>query len=213
MLGTAGLARRVARNRLRRLAAVPGEALFDRRRGVATRGVSAVPGDTEAHVHLTHYEGARARALAREVRRLGVVPGDCTFVDLGCGKGKALLVAAELGFARVVGVELDPALAAVARENVRRHAPRRRAAATPEVLERDAREVEWPAGPFVLFLYNPFGEPILRDVLERLGAALLERPRKVHVVYMNPRHTAAADAQPFLRRRPSGARCAVWETF
>ena len=41
-----------------------------------------------------------------------------TFLDIGAGKGRALLVAAESPFNEVVGVELNPSLAAIARNNI-----------------------------------------------------------------------------------------------
>src|SRR5687768_7586014 len=39
------------------------------------------------------------------------------FVDVGCGKGRPLLVASEFAFQRIVGVELAPHLAKIARAN------------------------------------------------------------------------------------------------
>jgi tRNA1(Val) A37 N6-methylase TrmN6 len=41
-----------------------------------------------------------------------------TFVDGGAGKGRALLLAAELPFRKVIGVELNEALARIAQRNV-----------------------------------------------------------------------------------------------
>jgi predicted RNA methylase len=46
-------------------------------------------------------------------------PAAFTFIDLGCGTGRTLLLAADHGYGRVIGVELDPALAADAEHHVR----------------------------------------------------------------------------------------------
>ena len=45
-------------------------------------------------------------------------PGESVFVDLGCGKGRVLLMAVECGFKRVVGVEFAHELCEIAKRNV-----------------------------------------------------------------------------------------------
>ena len=42
------------------------------------------------------------------------------FVDAGAGMGRALLLATRRPFKQIVGIEVSPALAAIARENVER---------------------------------------------------------------------------------------------
>ncbi|MGC2696879.1 MAG: class I SAM-dependent methyltransferase [Candidatus Angelobacter sp.] len=48
---------------------------------------------------------------------------DFTFIDLGSGKGRCLLMAAERGFKRIVGLELLPKLHQAAEENIRNSPP------------------------------------------------------------------------------------------
>jgi len=66
-----------------------------------------------------------------------------TFIDIGSGKGRALLMAAEYPFRRIVGVELLPELHAIARENIAKCADRR-----VELLCTDARDYEFPREAF-----------------------------------------------------------------
>jgi hypothetical protein len=52
-------------------------------------------------------EPAAVRVLLSCLRN----PTAYTFLDLGCGKGRVLALAAEAGFQRIIGVEINPALA------------------------------------------------------------------------------------------------------
>ncbi len=101
---------------------------------------------------------------------------EATVVDLGCGKGRTLIVAAEMGFRAIEGVEYEAALVATARENLRR------VGARAIVLESDARRYHPPAGPCVVYLYNPFGLGIMR----RVATNLRRHQWPVTVIYVNP---------------------------
>ena len=88
-----------------------------------------------------------------------------TFIDLGAGMGRAMLLAAEYPFRAVVGVELHPTLARIARGNLAKWRAAGRARAPVRFHCRDAAEFPLPPGPCVAFLFNPFGAPVLRRVL------------------------------------------------
>src|SRR5215471_20505828 len=66
----------------------------------------------------TAYEGSRVLPLRRLIPALKqMVPGDGALVDLGCGKGKVMLVAALSGLQKVRGVEFARELCDVTRKN------------------------------------------------------------------------------------------------
>jgi SAM-dependent methyltransferase len=131
--------------------------------------------------------------LFREMMR--AVPADLrefTFVDLGSGKGRTLLMAAEFGFRRIIGVELLPELHAAAAENIARHP----IASRMQVICADAAEFQFPQEPTVLYLFNPFLESVLAAVLASIEQSLHDIPRPFYVVYHNPllEHVVAASA-------------------
>lgn len=175
------------------------ELLFDLRHGVDTRGVGDVPEPGS-----NRYEVTPPRMLRRALRSLDIRFEEFAFVDLGCGKGAALLVAAELPFRRVVGVEVRDDLAEAARRTVRR------ARRPVEIVHADAAAYALPPGPFVLYLYNPFGEAAMRRVLENLAQSLREAPRPVRIVYWQPDLAGLLDAEPHLRRIGGSRRLAVY---
>jgi SAM-dependent methyltransferase len=113
------------------------------------------------------------------------IDDDAAFIDLGCGKGRALYVASWYPFRRLIGVEIDPELARVARQNVATaRAPRRFREAT--VLEADARTVALPAGLRVAYLFNPFRGDVFQLVARRLRAHADAHRRPIRVIYANP---------------------------
>jgi SAM-dependent methyltransferase len=123
---------------------------------------------------------------------LPLEPAGSTFVDLGSGQGRALLLAAKMGFSRIVGVELDARLVAGAERNIAhwsRH-PRNavRRGAELQVVHADAATYRLPDGPLCVFLFNPFGSETLRHVLRNLGSQPSARTAHVFVAYFNPLH-------------------------
>ena len=119
------------------------------------------------------------------LRRSEVSPED-VFIDFGCGKGRMVLEAALLyRFARVVGVELSPDLAAVARGNVERN---RRRLRTPqvEIVVSDVLTYPIPDDVTIAFFFNPFTGPIFGHVVSGLLASVDRSPRRLRIVYSAP---------------------------
>jgi Methyltransferase domain len=109
-----------------------------------------------------------------------------TFIDLGSGKGRALLLASRFPFRRIVGVEIAPELSETAAANIERFCAPWQVCREIEAYTGDAAEFGYPAGPFVLFLYQPFLPPVLKRCLKNLARSLAEGPREAYVVYVNP---------------------------
>ena len=110
---------------------------------------------------------------------------ETTFVDIGAGMGRAVLLASELGFERVVGVELHPALARIARRNLWLWRRGGRAISPARIVHGDALEMEWPAGATLFFLFNPFGAVVMRRLLRALAKGFAGRPGELDILYVN----------------------------
>lgn len=111
---------------------------------------------------------------------------DFTFIDLGSGKGRVLLMAAPYGFKRIVGVEFMPEWHRIAEENIGKFSATYAIASPIESFCMDARDFDFPAVPLVVYLFNPFPAPVLAAVLDRLHVSLLANPRQVFVAYRYP---------------------------
>ena len=108
---------------------------------------------------------------------------DYTFIDLGSGKGRALLMAAPYAFKRIMGVEFMPEWHWVAQENIRKLAAANPSAPAMKSLCMDARDFEFPPEPLVVYLFNPFPEPVFVAVMERLRQSALTTPRPLFLAY------------------------------
>lgn len=106
-----------------------------------------------------------------------------TFVDLGSGKGRALLMAAPYGFQRIIGVEFMPEWHRAAQENIAKFAAANPSAPAMESVCMDARDFDFPAGPLVVYLFNPFPEPVFAAVMERLRRSGMTTSRPLFLAY------------------------------
>jgi SAM-dependent methyltransferase len=145
------------------------------------------------------YAGSQPSIIHAALTTLPALDG-YTFIDLGCGKGRPLLVSSEFPFRELIGVELSPKLADMAHKNaavLKSHFPER---PPITIVTGDASAFPFPAGNIVLFLYNPFGEEVIAKVVAGIEAALAAENRALFVVYYNPVYGHCFDATPALAR-------------
>ena len=168
------------------------EYFLDRRIGVSTfrrdfRIMQSTGGDSKPcqpapySVMAAMADHMRASGCARKV-----------FVDVGCGAGRPLAYFSSLGFERMVGIEINPAAAELARENLRRIKKSWDKSGGIEVLTTDilASGVDFTGA--ILYLANPFGRTTMRAFAERLKAQLLAHPeQEILVYYVLPLHVQA----------------------
>lgn len=109
-----------------------------------------------------------------------------TFIDLGSGKGRALLLASDYAFRRIIGVEILPELHAIAQENFALYSSPAQMCRHLQSWCGDARDFVFPDEPLLIYLFNPFFEPVLAQVLDNLERSLLTCPRPLILLYANP---------------------------
>jgi hypothetical protein len=108
-----------------------------------------------------------------------------SFVDVGSGKGRALLLASDYPFREIVGIELSHELERIARANIAQYTEAR--PGPPVIsLQGDAADFSWPSGPLVIYMWNAFTEPVMERVFHNLEASLAQEPREVYLIYMHP---------------------------
>jgi hypothetical protein len=129
-----------------------------------------------------------------------------TFVDLGSGKGRVLLLAASRNFGRLIGVEFAAELHQTAVPILGSYQDQT-GRELVSVLG-DAGSFQFPLDPLVVHLNNPFREPVMERVIANLFASYRRRPRAVIVVYQQARveddptrNVELLSAAPFLTHR------------
>jgi SAM-dependent methyltransferase len=145
------------------------------------------------------YQASEPELFGEILRSLPCSVEGFTFIDLGSGKGRTLLMASDYPFRRIIGVELLAELNAIAVQNIARYRSDRQKCFAIESLAGDARGFEFPAEPTVLYLFNPFPEHVLRQVLANLHTSLVSAPRAVYILYHNVVHETAFADQAWLR--------------
>ena len=166
---------------------------FDVENGVRTSGI--IPGRflKTGHRHDRHstaYFGVAPSVFGALMRRWRksrpcAALEEFTFVDVGAGMGRAMLLASEMPFKRVEGIELNPALAGIARRNAAKWKASGKAKSPMRMMCGDAVEFRFPKGPCVVFLFNPFGASVMRRLLVRVGEAFRDLPGQVDLLYVN----------------------------
>ena len=109
------------------------------------------------------------------------------FLDIGCGKGRAMCVAAHHGFKQVTGIDFSKELCNNAKENLE-ITKKKFPSLSYRVINNDAFYYEIPADIDCIFLFNPFDEIIMHGVIENIDASLEEFPRDLYIIYLNPLH-------------------------
>ena len=177
---------------------------FDLEHGVRTSGLIAGRHLRTGHPHDRHstaYYGVAPSVfqsmIVRWRRSRPLAPIDAfTFVDLGAGMGRAVLLASEFPFRAVLGVELNPTLARIARRNLAAWRAAGRALAPTRILCHDALACQFPPGPCVAFLFNPFGAPVLRRLAASWSRAFAARPGQLDILYVNDEQRGQLDGRP-----------------
>lgn len=185
---------------------------FDREFGVRTSGLIAGRHLQTGHRHDRHataYFGVAPSVFHALVKRWektdpAAALEQTTFVDLGAGMGRAVLLASELGFKAVVGVELHPALARIARKNMSLWRAAGRERGPIRIVEGDAVEFALPEGPVLVFLFNPFGAAVLRRLLKGWRRVLAGRAGALDLLYVNNEQEGVLESEAGWRRLYQG---------
>lgn len=162
---------------------------FDRRFGVDTLQAS-VPRDLR--IRSANQKSGCAyvptpEALFRKMlQHVEVDFRDYIFVDIGAGKGLSILIASELPFKKIVGIEYSEVLAAIAEKNISKYTNQMQQCREIACLCCDATEFNFPDEPSILYLFNPFQGEVMDKLIDNIEQSLDRRPRDLWIVYSTP---------------------------
>lgn len=106
-------------------------------------------------------------------------------IDIGCGKGRVLCVAAHNQFTRLTGVDFSASFCEKATQNLeltRTSIPQ----VDYNVINKSIQDYELPKDVDCIFLFNPFDTVVMKQLVEKIIQNLDENPRSIHIVYANP---------------------------
>jgi hypothetical protein len=158
---------------------------FDRQHGTDTSTFAELNTLGIASANKTsgeRYQPSPVYSLRRLLRRLQIDYPRYSFIDFGSGKGRTLLVAGELPFSQVIGVEFGAELHQQAERNIQLYG--KRAAGTITAVHDDATQFALPLTDLVLYFFNPFNATVLAQVIANINASLAAHPRNVILIYL-----------------------------
>jgi predicted RNA methylase len=143
------------------------------------------------------YLPVRPSVARRVLRDLPVRdPERYTFVDMGSGKGRMLLIAAEYPFRQIQGVEFAVELHRRAYENIQRYRSPKQKCVRIRSLAINVVDYTFPNDNLVIYFFNPFGRELMQQVVNRLDKSLQDHPRDIIVVMLYPDFSFVLGACP-----------------
>lgn len=179
---------------------------FDQQYGTDTSGFISgsdlITGNPHDQYSTAYYamSPSRFKAAIDKWLSLGSSVADYNFVDLGCGKGRALLMASALPFRQAVGVELHPELVRIANANLEIWKACQRAMCCASTNLSDAVAYALPPGPCLLYLFHPFSEPLMKSLVRSLAEQFTHRDDPLEIIYFNPEAGQAFEHHPGFER-------------
>jgi hypothetical protein len=175
---------------------------FDRQYGTDTSGfvpTQAIVSEKMLQSQINPYSASQPSIIRHAIATRGATH-EYAFIDLGCGKGRAMIVASEFPFHSISGIELSPFLAKIARRNIetiQRSFPMRPPLTT---IEGNAITQPLPNGKLVFFFYHSFGEELLSQLIRMLEMAISNGNGPIFFIYYNPVHGNLLDASAAFTR-------------
>jgi SAM-dependent methyltransferase len=144
---------------------------FDAEHGTNTSGICWWTNPrSENFARGIRYEPCSPELCRMAIECSGVDPKMFCFLDIGCGKGRPLIIASEYGFKDLLGVDYSARLCREAERNLKACGVERF-----RIINSDATRFDYPTVDTLAFLYHPFENDVLATVLGKLRSATLGR--------------------------------------
>jgi hypothetical protein len=191
---------------------------FDLKYGTDTSGIIKsealnIPDDRVAHA--VRYQTAIVDVFLEILKSLPIVFEEYFFVDLGSGKGRALLLASQYPFKGIIGVEISAVLQTIACRNIHIYRDCGDELQRCHIIQSicdDATTCEIPKEKTVFYLYNPFDDYVMRAVLSNIENSFYEHPRDIYIAYLKPVHRVLFDKTSFLKISKETERYVIYQS-
>jgi SAM-dependent methyltransferase len=160
----------------------------EKKYGITTSGYDELKHLQEKGIDISHstiYMPVNYYMMEKMMGEINKLTHNKTFLDIGCGKGRAMAVAAHYGFKKITGIDISKEFVEETKRNlaiVQQRFPH----ASFEVALQDAFYYHIPKDISVIFIFNPFDEVIMSGVVENILMSQEKNPRTIRVIYINP---------------------------
>ncbi|MCW7547024.1 thioesterase domain-containing protein [Photorhabdus sp. APURE] len=153
----------------------------DKYLGVQTNGIAF---DNKWHVNSpveTRYMPAHYSVIDKALMSLPIEYSDFEFVDLGCGKGRAIICASSYNFSKITGVEFVESLVLIARQNINVINKKNHI----EIIQADVNHYRFNENHVVIYHFDSFLNDQLKQLLQRLKTDVYDKGYKVLILQIN----------------------------
>jgi SAM-dependent methyltransferase len=153
--------------------------------------------DSENVKYGAKYMGSDPKAITELFGSFKIKHEDFVFVDLGSGKGRVLFVASTHPYKKIIGVEFAEDLHEIAQKNIKNYRSKDQKCKDIESICIDAAKFKIPDEPLVFYLFNPFSEKVISEVLKNIEISLEKHPREIYIFYLAFFHRQIFDESIF----------------
>lgn len=187
---------------------------FDLKYGTDTSGIVdpwALDIQSDISLHAIRYQTAIVEVFVDILNSISIPHEEFIFIDLGSGKGRALLLASQFPFKEIIGVELSPKLHEIACRNIQIYRDEHQQCFKLLSVCQDATSFEIPDENVVFYMFNPFDEHVMRAVAKNIEIYFQRFYRKMYLVYLKPSHRKIFDNIKILRTMKDTGRYVIYE--
>ena len=168
--------------------------------------------NSKTNFHSYGYAASDPNYFLEAMNHLEIDHKEYTFIDFGSGKGRALLMASQFPFRKILGVEFLEELHEIAKQNIAAFQKHAVGCCNLESTCMDVLDLELPKNNLVCYFYNPFSKSILNQVLASIHASFMEHPREILVVYYAPSFRQPMDEAVWLTKQSQIGPVCIWRT-
>ena len=165
--------------------------------GIIRPGALDIPDNRVTHAF--RYQTPIVEVFLDLLSTLSISYDDFFFVDLGSGKGRALLLASQFPFKEIIGVELSETLHRTVCRNIQIYKDEQQRCHKIQSVCEDAANYDIPHEKVVFYLFNPFDEHVMCAVLLNIEDSICKYPRDIYIVYLKPVCRDLFDQAPFFQ--------------
>ncbi len=126
-------------------------------------------------------------AIKRAFNHIHLDFSEICLLDLGCGDGKVINLAMLLKFKSVIGIEIEESSAQQAIFNCKQMQAIGNKVPF-SIYHADASKYTIPTGTNVIFMFNPFGEKTMKDVLKNIIHFQSFQKNDIYIIYIRAVH-------------------------
>jgi SAM-dependent methyltransferase len=175
---------------------------FDLKYGTDTSGIikpGALDIPDDKVVHAVQYQTAIVDVFLDILNSLSISYEEFFFVDMGSGKGRALLLASHYPFKGIIGVEFSENLHKIASSNISIYKDKLQQCHRIQSVCEDVADFETPKEKIVFYLFNPFDDHVVRSVLSNIEDSIRRYFRDIYIAYLKPVHRDVFDRATFFQ--------------